>query len=96
MTAGSITQNSLLKYWDPAEQYKEILLSSQTKKLIESYENDMKFQNSSGIYDKRISNDGNTEVKGMLLFTKSQLIGIIYFEMGSKDQSSRLASLLQK
>ena len=52
MTAGSIIQNSILKYWDPAEQYKEInIISSQVKKLIESYEVDMKFQNSSGIYD---------------------------------------------
>ena len=85
LTAGSIAHNNILTYWDPAmEQYKEIILSCQAKKLIESYESELKYQDLGRDWDKRVSNDGKTVIFGMFLFSKKPTCWNNLFRNGFK------------
>ena len=85
LTSGSITHNNILTYWDPAmEQYKEIILSCQAKKLIESYESELKYQDLGRDWNKRVSNDGKTVIFGMFLFSKKPTCWNNLFRNGFK------------
>ena len=93
LTAGSITHNNILTYWDLAmEQYKEIILSCQAKKLIESYENELKYQDLSRDWEKRVSNDGKTVIFGMFLFSKKPTCWNNFLVIVLKDLSNRSIS----
>ena len=85
LTAESIDKNGILTYWDPAlDQYREIILESQTEVMIKQYEIELKPQIFNRDCEERISNDRKTVITDKFLFNKKPTCNNNLFRNGFK------------